>query len=127
VPGTVDKIAADDEFEDLRSRSLSMMSALVSTNPADAFKIQDFINDNKEKVNTIVDMWISFLRDISIIHCGAYDAVINSDKLSTLRSLCTKIDLKRCVKGVELLVESQNMLSKFVKSSAVLLRCALLL
>ena len=127
VPGRVDTLACDDEFEDLRNKSISMLTTLASENPNDAFKIQDFISDNKENARDICDMWISFLRDISVLQCGIFEAVINSDKLDTLRSLCTRFDLKRCIKGVELLIESEEMLSKSVKASSVMLRCALLI
>lgn len=127
IPGMADKLAADEEFDDLRSKSLSMMNVLVSENPQDAFKIQEFISDNKDRAKEIYDMWLSFLRDISVIHCGNTEAVINSDKLDALRTLCAKIDLKRCIRGAELIVESEEMLSKAVKLSASALRLALML
>lgn len=127
VPGMADKIIADTEFEELRTKALNAMPSLISTNPAEAFKIQSFISENSNKAGEIVNMWISFLRDISLIHCHSEELLINSDKLSQLRTLSGGIDLKRCVKGVEILVESQNMLERSVKSTAVLLRGALLL
>lgn len=127
VPGIADKLASDEEFDDLRSKALSVMKSLSSTNPQDAFKVQEFISDNKDKAKDIYDMWLSFLRDISVIHCGNTEAVINSDKLDILKSLCQRIDLKRCIKGAELIVESEEMLSRSVKLSAAALRLALLL
>ncbi len=127
VPGTVDKIIADEAFEELRTKTLDELANLISTNPADAFKIQDFIKDNADKVSEITDMWLSFLRDIAIIHCHGDEMLINSDKADRLRALSRNIDLARCVKGAELLVESKNMLARSVKNTAVLLRCALLL
>ncbi|MDO5398676.1 MAG: DNA polymerase III subunit delta' C-terminal domain-containing protein [bacterium] len=127
IPGTADKLAADEEFDDLRNKALSVMKSLSSTNPRDAFKVQEFISNNKDKAKDIYDMWLSFLRDISIIHCGNTEAVINSDKLDALKSLCQQIDLKRCIKGAELIVESEEMLARSVKLSAAALRLALLL
>lgn len=127
VPGTVDKIIADEAFEELRTKSLDELANLISTNPSDAFKVQDFIKANPDKVSEITDMWLSFLRDIAIIHCHGNDMLINSDKAERLRAMSRSIDLARCVKGAELLVESKNMLARSVKNTAVLLRCALLL
>ena len=123
----IDKIIADAEFEQLRTGALEQMVNLISKNPGDAFKIQDFIRDNSDRVHEIVNMWISFLRDISIIHCHGENMVINSDKLPLLRNLSRNIDMARCVKGVEILTESENMLQKSVKNTAVILRAALLL
>ncbi len=127
IPGMVDKIIADTEFEELRTKALSELAHLISTNPSDAFKAADFIRDNSDKAREIVNMWISFIRDISILHCHCEEKVINSDKLPQLRNLSKNIDLARCVKGIELLVESENMLLRSVKNTAVILRCALLL
>ena len=127
VPGMVDKIIADAEFEELRTKALNVMPFLISQNPADAFKVSDFAGENSDKVRDIISMWISFLRDISLIHCHNEEILINSDKRKELYALSRSIDLARCVKGAELLVESDNMLLRSVKSSAVLLRCALLI
>lgn len=127
VPGIADKLAADEEFYDLRGKALSVMKYLSSTNPQDAFKVQEFITENKDKAKDIYNIWLSFLRDISVIHCKNTEAVINSDKLDSLKSLCHRIDLKRCIKGAELIVESEEMLSRSVKLSAAALRLALLI
>ena len=127
VPGTVDKIIADTEFEELRNKALNIMPFLISKNEADAFKVSEFANENSDKIRDIIAMWISFLRDISLIHCHNEDVLINSDKRKELYAMSRTIDLARCIKGVELLVESDNMLIKSVKCSAVTLRCALLL
>jgi len=127
VPGAADSLAADDSFDELRGKCLFMLERLLSNDAEDAFKIEDFVGENSDRINEICDIWISLLRDISVLHCGKTEAVINSDKLDALRQLMPKADLKRCVRGVELLVESEEMLSKSVKAGAVMLRCALMI
>lgn len=126
VPGIADTLANDDEFEDLRSKSLAMMLPLTSHSSNDAFKIRDFIEENKDKAHQIYEIWLSFVRDISVIQCGNLDAVINSDKIERLRQLCPRMDLKRCIHAAQLIVESEEMLARYVKSSAVALRLALM-
>ena len=127
VPGAADALAADDSFDELRGKCLFMIERLLSKDAADAFKIEDFVSENADRVNEICDIWISLLRDISVLHCGRREAVINSDKIDALRALMPKADLKRCIRGAELLVESEEMLSKSVKANAVMLRCALMI
>jgi len=127
VPGMVDKIISDVEFEELRTKSLEIMPFLISTNHSDSFKVSDFANENSDKINDILNLWISFLRDISLILCRSEETLINSDKLTQLKALSKNITLKRCIDGVNLLVESSNMISRSVKNSSVVLRCALLL
>lgn len=127
VPGAVDDIAGNEAFEDMRNSALAQLPNLISQNPADAFEVQKYIEENKDSAKDIIDIWISFLRDIFVIHCGAAEAVINSDRVQTLTGLCARIDMKRCLKGVKLLTECEEMLAKYVKTSAAVLRCALLL
>lgn len=127
VPGIADKTAVDEDFENMRSGSLMMLTALVSQDPSDAFKVQKYIEENKDSAGDIVDMWIMFLRDISVIQCGEPEAVINSDRLETLRGISSKIEPARCMNAVKRLVECKEMMSKSVKLSAAVLRCALLI
>lgn len=127
IPGNVDKIVLDEEFENLRNSALTALPQLISSNIQDAFKVQKYAEENKDKIKDIVDIWISFLRDVAVIHCGASDKIINSDREQTLRGMCSKIDLLNCVEGIHLLTQSEEMLSRSVKASAVILRCALLM
>ena len=127
IPGEADKIIADKDFERLRAEALQYLPKLLSGKISCAFEIEDFSVKNAERINEIIDIWISYIRDLIALHYRADDAIINSDKSDALRKLCHEIDTKKYMDAVKRLVESKNMLQKSVKLSAVMLRCALCL
>lgn len=125
IPGTAEDIINDPDFEELRTSSLNMLRKLMSTDKSDAFTVEDFIEKNKENAVTVFSFWISYLRDILIMQCGAFDNTVNIDKLHELRSISSMFDAKKSVRAIEILIEGQLMLDRFVKTSAVALQCAL--
>ena len=90
-----------------------------------AFEIENFVNTNKDNANMIFDLWFSFLRDILVIQCEAYDYVINSDKISQLRQLVQRCDIKKTVNAMEQIISAKNMLRRFISPKAAALRCGL--
>ena len=127
IPGEADKMIADKDFENIRTQALEYLPKLISGKSSCAFEVSDLAVKNAERINEIIDIWISYIRDITAIHCGAADKIINSDKADILRGMCSEIDTKRCMSAVERLIESKNMLQKSVKLNAVMLRCVLCL
>ena len=73
----------------------------------------------------IFDFWISFLRDMLVLQCGAYDRAVNVDKLSPLKKLTEYISPKKTTASVDIIIEGKHMLARYVKTSAAALWCAL--
>ena len=125
IPGEADKIMENESFEDLRKKSLDILPSLLSPKTADAFAVQDFATENKDDVDMIMDFWVSYLRDISVIQCGIRSNIINSDKLDTLVKISSRTDERTVIKAVNEILTAKDMLSRSVKQSAAVLRCAL--
>lgn len=125
IPGTADKIIHNPEFEHIRTLSLEELGNLLSKDKLKAFEIESFIDKNKDTAELIFDFWVSFLRDILVIQCSAFDAPINTDKLSILQKYSLMFDEKHILKAIETVISTQQMLLKFVKPSAAALGCAL--
>lgn len=125
VPGRIDEIFSDEQFEALRSNALSTLDSLLSSDYEKAFAIEDFIKENSDNTQLIFDFWISFLRDMLVLQCGAFDSVINVDKLSEIKRLTEYTDEKKISNAIDILIEGKHMLSRYVKNTAVALRCAL--
>lgn len=125
IPGEADKIIKNENFEALRSASLNNLSLLLSSKTADAFSIQDFINENKDDTEMILDFWISFLRDIAVLQCGVRENIINSDKINALIKISSSTDERVIMNAFKEILKTKDMLSRSVKMSAAILRCAL--
>lgn len=125
VPGNADKIVADSDFEELREGSLGMMEALLSGDTARAFEVQDFARERRDRIETVIDIWISYMHDIALIGLDADKGIINSDKADALRRLSLRSDPRKSVHAAEELVNAKNMIKKSVKTEAVILKAAL--
>ena len=125
IPGSAEDIISNPDFEQLRSDSLDMLKHLVSIDKNSAFLIEDFVDKRKDFADEIFDLWISYLRDILVLQCSAFDSTINIDKLSALKKYSELLDEKKTVKAISTLTEGKKMLSRYVKSGAAALNCAL--
>ena len=125
IPGEADRIIGDERFEGLRNECLNKLSLILSDNMIDAFEVQKFVSDNSDDAQTIFNLWLSFLRDIMVIKCQAFDNVVNGDKISEIRQMAAKYDMKLIAYAIDMTVKTQNMMSKSVKLSARALRYAL--
>lgn len=125
IPGAADDIIADDSFEALRELSLDKLPSLLSPNKIYAYTIQKFLDENKDSAEKILDFWISYLRDVVVIQCNAADCIINADKTDKLRVLAGKCEPKLIVKAIDEILQSKEMLRRFVSLKAVSLRMVL--
>lgn len=125
IPGRAEEIINNKQFEEIRASSLDMLRFLMSSSKSDAFKIEDFIDKNKESSDEIFDFWISFLRDLLVLQCSAFDCVINIDKLSMLKKYSENYSEKKAASAIDALLESKKMLDRYVKPGAAALHCAL--
>lgn len=125
VPGTADSVIGDSEFETVRGAALEMLYALLSSDKLNAFKIQKFIEENKDRTESILDFWLSFLRDIILLQTGATDRIINIDKKDTLRELSSKYEPVYIMETSRKTVKSKEMLRRYVNTKAMSMWLAL--
>ena len=125
IPGMIDSIIADENFESLRSASLEKLSKLLSSDKIDAYAVQRFLDENKDEAEKIIDFWISYLRDILAFQMYAEGSVINVDKTDLLRTMSSKFEPKLVVTGINELLTAKKMLARFVNLKALSLRAAL--
>ena len=122
-----EEIINDPGFEALRGEALSVLAKFMTGGAPAAFEAEEFVEKNKENADEVFSFWISYLRDILVLQCGAFERTVNTDKLSELRAVSSRFDEKKTVRAAELMIESREMLGRHVKASAAALRAALLI
>ena len=125
IPGEVDNITADADFEPLRGAAFDKLPVLLSSEKIDAYEIMRFLDENKENAEKIIDFWISYLRDMLAVQLGAADGVINVDKADSLRALSVRYEPKFAMSAVNELVTAKKMIVRHVSLKALALRTAL--
>lgn len=125
IPGKAEEIINNPHFEEMRSEAIDMLKYLLSPNKNDAFKTEEFIDKNKDEAETLFDFWISYLRDIIVLQCSAFDMAINTDKLSALKKYSEMYDERKIASAIDALIEGKKMMDRYVKAGASALHCAL--
>ena len=114
VPGNVDAILSDEEFASLRMQSLKMMIPLMSSHRISAYTVCDFLEENKEKAEQIIDFWQSFLRDVLIIKNGSANLIVNHDLQEQLKNLAIKMPDNFPIIALEQTIRAKTMLRRYV-------------
>lgn len=125
IPETADSVISDENFETLRAASLEKLFSLVSSDKRSAFVIQKFIEENKESFSMILDFWLSFLRDVTLLQTGAGEKLINIDKKDSLRQISSRVNPEKIVKMFEKVIISKKMVAKYVNFKAISMWLAL--
>ena len=114
IPGVVDTILADPEFVQLREESLKMLIPLMSSHRISAYTVCDFLENNKEKAERIIDFWQSFLRDILMIKNKSEKIIINTDMQEQLKNLAIKMPDNFPIIALEQTIRAKTMLRRYV-------------
>ncbi|MCX7715375.1 MAG: DNA polymerase III subunit [Clostridia bacterium] len=124
IPGNVDKVIANEAFEPLRQNAFSSLKLLFSPRKLSAYDIADFLEENKENAELILDLWLEFVRDMLFIQCGEEKLLINLDMKDNLQKEAAKLNEQAAVKALEFLFKAKQMLSRYVNLRALSLNLA---
>lgn len=124
-PGKADMIMEKEDFFPLRQNALKLILPMVSRHTISAYRIADFLEENKDDAKLILEIWQSILRDMILIKTGAVEYIINSDIEKELREISGHIELKTCVIAENALVRCSEMLRRYVNLRAAALNLSL--
>lgn len=114
IPGKIDEILGDPDFSLLREQSLRALSLLFSSRRLSAYSVADFLENNKEKAEQIIDFWQSFLRDIMIIQNCSEKKILNIDMQEQLENLASKMPDNFPIVALEQTFRAKTMLRRYV-------------
>ena len=119
VPGMADNIINDENFESVRTSSLEKLFSVLSIDRRLEFVVQKYLNENKDKAETVFDFWLAYLRDIILMQSQAPNVIINIDKKDMLRQLASKYDTDYLMNMSKRVIKAKNMLSRYVNLKAI--------
>ncbi len=133
VLGRADFICANDAVIKMRDEAFKFIKKLLwARDEEDVFTIcERFEEYKKEKTDMadtsqmMLDFMLSFLGDMLHILSGAKNVCANADKKSELNELCAKTSIERIHKAMESVLETKQMLSRYVSHKAAIMKMAL--
>ena len=81
--------------------------------------MQKYLDENKDKAETVFDFWLAYLRDIILMQSQAPNVIINIDKKDMLRQLASKYDTDYLMNMSKRVIKAKNMLSRYVNLKAI--------
>ncbi len=114
-PERAENLCADGEYMELREKAYDMLERILSSDRRQAFDVCEFCETNKEKLDDITDIWLSFLRDILALSSGAGDKIINTDFRERIQNTTVSVPAAAVSGAVPLLAEMKRRADKSVK------------
>ena len=114
IPGEIDKILNDPDYDDIRHQSFKNLVPLLSRHKISAYKIAEFLENNKDRAEEILDFWQSFLRDIMVIKNSDERLVKNIDLQEDLKNLSNRMNDNIPIVALEQLILAKTMLKRYV-------------
>ena len=124
VAAKAERILNNESFGPLRSAAFEKLEPLLSPRLIDAYKISEFLEENKDDADLILELWQSFTRDIMLIQNGAKNCTVNSDFDADLTTLASRYSEKRIVSAMDGIVTAQKMRRRYVSLHTLALRMA---
>lgn len=119
IPKKADDIINDADFEPLRQESFRMIIPLLSKHKISAYQVSDFLENNKDRAELILDLWESFMRDIMFISNGAKGMIVNSDLKEELSKLAGRLPDKYVILALQQVIKAKYMLKRYVNLHAL--------
>lgn len=104
----------DPKYLTLRDESISVLDRLINKTASSPFKEYSFFNDNREMLDEIFNVFLSFLRDVAVLDLDLEEEnLVNIDKMNLLKKQnlsaikATKMS-EYIIKAIELLEKNTN-------------------
>lgn len=104
----------DPKYLTLRDESISVLDRLINKTASSPFKEYSFFNDNREMLDEIFNVFLSFLRDVAVLDLDLEEEnLVNIDKMNLLKkqnlSAIKATEMSEyIIKAIELLEKNTN-------------------
>ena len=114
APEGIKKIIENPDYDTLRKESFKMLVPLLSRHKISAYAVCEFMENNSENAELIIDFWQSFLRDIIIVQNNSNNLICNNDMVEEIKNLAFKLNYKVPIVALEQTIIAREMLLRYV-------------
>ncbi len=114
APENIRKIIDNPDYDSLRNESFKMLIPLLSRHKISAYTVCEFMENNSDNAELIIDFWQSFLRDIMIVQNNSDDLICNNDMYEEIKNLSLKLNDKAPIIALEQTIFAKEMLLRYV-------------
>lgn len=115
VIGKAKELAKSTEFKECREKTIKILLKLNEGNLKDIFFAYDFFAENKEEIEEVLDIALTFYRDILVAKkSGNEKMLINSDKKDIILRSVNNFSTEKVYKNIEVIDNLRNNIKKNV-------------
>lgn len=115
IIGKAKELSKSEEFRKCREKTIEILLKLNEGNLKDIFVAYDFFEENKEKIEEILDIMLVFYRDVLIAEkSGNEKMLINSDKKDIILRNVNNFSTEKIYKNIEVIDDLRNNIKKNV-------------
>lgn len=118
------KLAEEEGFMPLRQGAFELLPKILSNSILESYDVAEFIENNKEEAETVLELWQGFLRDIVLIQNGSEKYAVNTDYIDKLINLSGRTEEKKAVTAMAEIIKAQEMLKRAVNLHTLILSMA---
>lgn len=119
------KLAKEEWFMPLRQGAFELLPKVLSGSILESYDIAEFTELNKDDAETVLTLWLDFLRDIMLIQNNSGKNIINTDYKDRLINISNKTDERKTVCAIEEIMNAKEMLRRSVNLHTLILSMAL--
>lgn len=104
IVGKAVTIAKSREFQDIREEIINIINEVINSDRARIFTLKEFFNNQKDRIEDILDLMITWFRDVLILkELNENQFIINADKKSLLSSHSLKLTKKKIYEIIKII------------------------
>lgn len=109
VPGKAIKLIESEDFLSNRDKAIEIMLKLRNSNLIEVFDAYGFFEENKDNIDSILDIMLMFYRDLLIAkETGKENILINSDKKDIILKNVDKFEINKLIKNINAIEEARK-------------------
>ncbi|MEN2775483.1 DNA polymerase III subunit delta' [Acetivibrio clariflavus] len=109
VPGKAIRLIESEDFLLIRDKVIEIMLKLRNSNLTEIFDAYGFFEENKDNIDSILDIMLMFYRDLLIAKkAGKENILINSDKKDIILKNADRYEINKLIKNVNAIEEARR-------------------
>lgn len=118
IPGKAEAFIAEGDYKEIRENTLILLKEVYNTNKWDYLQFESFLTKNKNRIEDVFTILISFVRDAIIYkETGNEELISNVDKLSSIKEIASLFSFKRLNDIINVVSDTRSKLRSNVNSS----------
>lgn len=105
-PGMALQMAQDPDLLDKRNASLQELLRLLPANRRERFASAENLARNRDQLRLMLQVWLSFARDLLLTASGSGEKVVNVDHMSEIERVAGGLPYKRSLEMVNTLIKT---------------------